>query len=165
MGKRGRKPTPTKLRLVTGQTGGGRPVRKFEPEPSLPDALPRAPDWLKPLAVARWNELVEGLYLTGLLTEVDLGTFAVYCECWGSYRRSLDDYEKLAALDPDTHAVMVRAKTGTAMVNPLVVQINKLRDQLARLGAELGLNPSARSNIDVGKGGSEDPIARKYNLA
>lgn len=167
MGKRGPKPQPTKLRLITGQTGGGRPLNRSEPEPALSRGMPQPPDWLEKFAKDRWLVLVEQLYLTGMLTEVDLGTFAVYCECWGQYRRAIDDMKGFARRDrkTKTHGILAAASTGTYIINPLVSQLNTLRKQLQTLGAELGLSPSSRSNIDVGKAGNDDPVAGKYNLA
>jgi P27 family predicted phage terminase small subunit len=152
---------------VTGQTGGGRPISKHEPDPVLPDTIPDAPAWLGKFAAMRWRELVESLWMIGLLTELDLGTLALYCECWGQYRQAIDDLKKQAKAKANraTHAITLAASTGTQMKNPLVDQINALRKQLQSIGAELGLSASSRTNIDVGKSGNDDPISRKYSLA
>jgi P27 family predicted phage terminase small subunit len=164
MGKRGPKPTPTRLRLIIGQTGGGRPIPKNEPQlPDLPH-VPSAPAWLNKYAREKWDELAGVLQATGLLTGVDLDIFAVFCACAGQLRTAEEDFARIANVDASSHGIVARSASGSLILNPLFRAIVVLRRDLARLGAELGLSPSARSSIDTDKAGGVDAIASKYGL-
>ena len=66
---------PTALRLVHGT----RDKRNNKHEP-MPAGVPDAPAWLTAAAVAEWQRLRPELERIGLLTLVDQGTLAVYCQ-------------------------------------------------------------------------------------
>ena len=154
---------PTKLRLITGQTGGGRPIPKNEPQiPELPN-VPIAPAWLNAYARQKWAELAPILHLTGVLTSVDVDILAVFCACAGQLRTAEEDFARIANVDNGSHGIVARSPTGSLILNPRFRAIVVLRRDLARLGAELGLSPSARSSIDVEKSGV-DELSAKYNL-
>ena len=75
---RGRKPKPTRLKLIEGNPGR-RPIRGDEPQP--PASQPTCPAHLSPTAKAEWKRLAQSLNAIGLLTQVDRAALAAYCQC------------------------------------------------------------------------------------
>jgi phage terminase small subunit len=73
---RGRKPTPTRLKVLTGNPGK-RPLNAAEhhPEPAVPDCPPE----LGPVARREWDRLVSELAPLRLLTHLDRAALAAYC--------------------------------------------------------------------------------------
>ncbi len=133
MGRRGPKPTPTNLRLLTGNAGK-RPINTDEPEPPPGEDS----DWKRPShldgdARAEWDRLVEPLRTSGILTVADRTIFAIYCQAFGQLR----SYEKLVK----RHGPAISLEKGYQG------QVIKLRAQVQRLSAECGLTPSSRSGI------------------
>ena len=60
---RGRKPKPTRLKLIEGNPGR-RPIRGHEPQP--PASQPTCPAHLSPTAKAEWKRLAQSLNAIGL---------------------------------------------------------------------------------------------------
>ena len=70
---RGRKPKPTRLKLLEGNPGKRR-INGQEPQP--PWTLPSCPAHLSPSAKAEWKRLAKTLNAVGLLTQVDRAALA-----------------------------------------------------------------------------------------
>lgn len=79
---RGRKPKPTHLKLPEG-IPGRRPINGDEPKP--PSDLPTCPAHLSATAKAEWKRLARDPNRIGLLTTVDRGALAAYCQSWGRW--------------------------------------------------------------------------------
>ncbi len=75
---RGRKPDPTKLKLLKGNPG--KRAIKNEPEPEV--CIPDPPDHLDDVAVGEWNRIAPQLEQLGLLSDIDMVALAMYC--WDS---------------------------------------------------------------------------------
>src|SRR3954470_9706696 len=73
---RGRRPKPTRLKVLTGNPGK-RPLNTNEPEPE--PAVPECPPELGPVAKREWDRLVNELSSLRLLTNLDRGALASYC--------------------------------------------------------------------------------------
>jgi phage terminase small subunit len=65
---RGRKPTPTALKLVAGNPGK-RPLNRHEPKPVT--AIPTCPAHLMPTAKTEWKRLARYLHDLGVISELD----------------------------------------------------------------------------------------------
>ena len=59
----------------------------------------------------------------------------------------------MAERDAITHGLMVKAASGSAMQNPIVLTIRQAGNDMVRYAAEFGLSPAARSRIS----GLDDP--------
>ena len=104
--------------------GTAQPCRTNDFEPSFPAGnLPEPPEWILGPALVEWNRLVEPLQKSGVVTDMDFTTFAIYCKMWGDFCESarVDSYR-----EPFT-AAMFGAMKGYAV--------------------ELGLTPAARSKV------------------
>lgn len=161
MGARGPKTQPTNLRVLFGNRGH-RPINELEPKP--PSDKPDPPSWLKGFALEEWHRLAGTLHAIGTLTAVDQSMFAIYCEAFGRWRQAVDDLDRIAAMDAQTHGIVLTTRDGNMIQNPLVGAVNVLRRDVQRLAAEFGLSPSARTQIEAGARSANDPIMRKYGL-
>lgn len=81
---RGRKPTPTNLKLLRGNPGH-RPLPKSEPKPEGAVIRPR---FMKGRAVKVWEEYAPELIRLGVLTSIDAHTFAVWCCLTAEFERA-----------------------------------------------------------------------------
>jgi P27 family predicted phage terminase small subunit len=79
---RGRKPTPTALKILRGNPGK-RPLPKGEVQP--PPAHLTPPEWLSAPAQVHWHETAPLLHQQGLLTVLDTHAWAMACAAWERY--------------------------------------------------------------------------------
>lgn len=145
---RGRKPTPTRLKLVAGNPGK-RPINGSEPQPAAD--LPSCPAHLNPSARAEWKRLARDLNRIGLLTMVDRAALAVYCQ---SYGRWVEAERKLRETP-----VLLKMPSGYIQHSPWLTIANKERELMARYMAELGLTPSSRSRLAIDVSATDPTIA------
>ena len=148
MATRGRKPKPTKLRVVGGNAGK-RALNKKEPKPEA--HLPDPPDFLSEEALEEWQRVAAEMYDLGLLSKIDRAAFAAYCQAYGRWRQAEEALGKLAAKDKTASGLMIKTKNGNAIQNPLVGTANRAMADAMRLAAEFGMTPSSRSRIDTDK--------------
>ncbi len=143
---RGRKPKPTHLKLLRGNPGE-RPIRdEPQPRPLLPDP----PEILNADGRLEWLRIIDEVYNLGLLTIVDVPSLTAYCQIYGRWVVAERTLAKMAALDPQTHALMIKSANGTAIPNPIVwVAANAARD-MVKYAAEFGFTPAARTRIAAG---------------
>ena len=135
---RGRKPTPTSLKLLQGNPGR-RPIRGDEPKP--PASQPTCPAHLSPTAKAEWKRLAQSLNAIGLLTQVDRAALAAYCQCYG---RWVEAERKLAETP-----VILKTPAGYVQPSPWLSISTKQLELMAKFMAEIGLTPSSRSRLAI----------------
>jgi phage terminase small subunit len=80
---RGRKPTPTHLKLVRGNPGR-RPLNPSEP---IPVGSAAKPKFLKGRAAALWDQYAPELMRLGVLTVVDSHMFAAWCSLAAEFEK------------------------------------------------------------------------------
>ena len=78
---RGRKPKPTRLKLIEGNPGK-RPINKRQPNPRL--NIPTCPA-LNPSAKAEWKRLARQMHVLGIITDLDRSALAAYCQAYGRW--------------------------------------------------------------------------------
>jgi P27 family predicted phage terminase small subunit len=135
---RGRKPKPTHLKLLEGNPGK-RALNGAEPKP--PRGIPTCPAHLTAPAKAEWKRLAQDLHTVGLLTLVDRGALAAYCQSWGRW------VEAERKLQETPH--LFKTPAGYVQISPWLTIANKERELMARYMTELGLTPSSRSRLAV----------------
>lgn len=143
----GRKPVPTALKLLRGNPGKRR-LNELEPRPEA--AVPRCPAFLDGEARKEWRRLSRRLAGLGLLTEIDRGQLAAYCEAWGRYVDAVERVRKTGLIihvggerDKETGNV----SGGFWQQSPFVGVLNKALEQLRTMAAEFGMTPSSRTRI------------------
>jgi P27 family predicted phage terminase small subunit len=150
---KGRKPTPTHLRLLQGNPQR-RPVRTDEPEPrSLPYYPAPAPSFIEAYATEEWERLAPELQRLGLLSMLDTASFAAYCVAFARWRTAEEALRRMADNDPVMRGLIVKGLHGTAVENPLVSTSRRAAQEMLRFATEFGFTPAARSRIAAGVGG------------
>jgi len=145
MGKRGPRPTPTKLKILRGNPGC-RPLNKDEPEP--PSDGVSMPPHLGEVAAARWRELLPMLQSVRVMTRADIESLARYCD---TYEWWLATRAKLKK-EGDTYPILNDGGDVKYIAQrPEVSIAHKLAQQLRQLEQDFGLNPSARASLHVEK--------------
>lgn len=141
MGARGPKPTPA---AILKQRGTFRPDRHADS--AKPLGKPTCPSWLNADAKREFRRLVKVLADMGLIGNVDSNALARYASTWVRWRQAVqmierggevviykDDAGKVKAVQPSAFNSIARG----------------LAEQLDRLEQSFGMNPSARSRIEV----------------
>lgn len=142
---RGRKPTPSALKLVKGNPGR-RPPRKREPKPKR--VIPSAPEHITERAKLAWEALSTRLDRYGLLTELDALAFEQLCE----------NYAEILQLRADVVAhgrtMVVTTTTGDTReaARPSVAMLSDAEKRFRMMMSEFGLTPSARTRVNGSDG-------------
>lgn len=150
MGKRGPKPTPTRMRVLQGNPAK-RPLPKNEPRPKRTERTPNMPAWLPEKARAIWKQHARALWDLGLLTQVDVDALAALCETEALYRTALEMIEREGA-------VWTNEQTGYSQQTAWVSVRNTTLKQMQQLWAEFGMTPSARTKVEVKPEATENPL-------
>jgi P27 family predicted phage terminase small subunit len=145
----GRKPTPTKLRLLRGNPGK-RPLPQGEPTPRV--AAPAAPSHVSREAKREWRRTAKLLVELGLLTHVDRAALAMYCEAWGRWveaEHALQEY-----------GLIVKSPSGYPMQSPYLAVANRAMDQVRLLLGEFGMSPASRTRVQALEPAEDDAFER-----
>ncbi|KAA2237076.1 phage terminase small subunit P27 family [Salinarimonas soli] len=135
---RGRKPTPTALKVIHGNPGK-RPLNRREPRPGV--AVPTCPAHLNPSAKAEWKRVARQMVLLGMITELDRAVLASYCQAYG---RWVEAERKLKETP-----MVIRLASGVIQQSPWLAIANKQVELMQRFAAELGLSPVSRTRVAV----------------
>jgi P27 family predicted phage terminase small subunit len=145
---RGRKPTPTYLKLLKGNPGR-RPIVEDGIDPPVSEKVPPPPQFLEGYAADEWWKMATELYRMRLLTVVDETALASYCLSYARWR----DAEELLSLhkanDPRMRGLLVRGKN-TTIENPLIGIARRASQEMLRVASEFGFTPAARARIAAG---------------
>ena len=153
MATRGRKPKPTELKILEGNPGK-RPLNFKEPHPEK--KMPGCPDWLEDEAKNEWDRLAVPLFNLGLLTELDMASFASYCQAYARWKEAEEFISK--------HGAIVKTKTGYWQQVPQVSISRANQAMMIKAAAEFGLTPTARSRLIAGAGLSDDDQVDEMEL-
>jgi len=140
----GTKPQPTHLKLLKGNPGL-RKLPENEPKPAIafPEPLPHLTDEAK----VEWRRLGSELYALGLLTNLDLGVLAAYCQSYALWKAAIEVYKEAAQMNPASKGLLALTTNKNLIQNPIVGTINKCASDMVRYAAEFGMTPSARSRL------------------
>lgn len=137
---KGRKPTPTSLRILRGNPG----KRALPTDEARPDSvLPKPPSHLDREGRTEWRRVGRELEALGLVSTIDRALLAAYCAAWS---RLVDAEAHLR----DSGSIVIAAN-GAIAQSPYLQIANKAIDQLARLAPEFGMSPSSRSRVRATK--------------
>jgi P27 family predicted phage terminase small subunit len=139
---RGRKPTPTDLKVLRGNPGH-RPLNVDEPHlPSVKgEVFDTPPIELTGDAAAstEWARLAPMLRTARQVTDAERGSLIALCQQWSRY---LEANSKAAAA-----GMVIKSPSGYPMPNPYLGIANRALAHCTKLWAELGLTPSSRSRV------------------
>ena len=134
---RGRKPRPTKLKILSGEPNKSR-INEHEPE--APEGQPVMPDGLDEVGRKAWHALCESLDALGILSTVDHHALELYCHSYSGYRDALAKAQQFGQI------LMIDGKPRR---NPLMTEVHMHRAEIMRMQSEFGLPPSSRSRLVV----------------
>src|SRR5260370_21696242 len=152
---RGRKPKPTRLKILEGNPGR-RPLNPNEPAPRA--ANPRCPAHLSDEAKAEWKRISRELYALGLLARIDRAALAAYCQSWARWVKAED-------LLKQSGEVLKSQGTGAFYQNPYLCVANRAMEQMHRFLTEFGMTPSSRCRIHVTPQNARDEFEAFLNSA
>jgi len=146
-----RNPTPTALKIVTGNPGK-RPLNTKEPR--FKNSIPPCPMDLDEVGTREWKNKSRLLHDAGVLTEVDGNTLALYCRIWSQI--VLLSAEIGTVADYIAYDIKINEDTGeeikvNAKTNPLAVRLESLYAEYRAYSGLLGLDPVNRGKIKAEK--------------
>jgi P27 family predicted phage terminase small subunit len=144
---RGRKPLPSNVVRLRGNPGKRR-LNHAEPRPA--PRVPMCPACLGDEARKEWKRLTRELAGLGLLTGLDRGLLAAYCQAHALWVEAVSSIER--------YGTMIKSPNGFPMQSPYVAVANKQVEIMVRIASELGMTPSSRTRIRVGESTPADPF-------
>ncbi len=113
--------------------------RPRRPEGGPRSKLPPAPPHLTGEARKEWYRTGRKLLAHGLVTEIDGGALALYCQAWA---RWVEAEQQLAR-----YGTVIKSPNGYPIPSPYLPIANRAMEQMARLLVEFGMSPSSRSRV------------------
>jgi P27 family predicted phage terminase small subunit len=136
MGKRGPKPTPTKILKMRGSWR----AKRNPDEPQYPVSVPTCPGHLNEEARKEWKRITRLLKVQGLITLVDRAALTCYCEAWSGLVRATEKVNQMGE-------VLKSKETGVIYQNPYLAIKNKAMEQINKFSSLFGLSPSSRVGL------------------
>ncbi|MBI4291310.1 MAG: phage terminase small subunit P27 family [Betaproteobacteria bacterium] len=129
------------MKLLAGNPGG-RSLNETEPQPDVVEETLPAPKWLSGEGRAVWAVEFPKLVRNAMITEIDLGAFAKYCQAFGRYLNA----ESMVAKQGE---VLIAPGSGFPIQNPYLAVSNKAQEQMHKAETEFGMTPSSRSRVST----------------
>ena len=144
---KGRKPKPTKLRIIEGNREH-RPIPDREPNPD--PTIPTCPAWLRAEAKQEWKRMCPLLQGMGLLTRVDRAALAGYCQSYAKWQEA----EEFIFKHGMTYQFPKKDETGNIVSMyiapfPQVSIARACLEQIRSFCSEFGLTPSSRARMTL----------------
>lgn len=140
---KGRKPKPTRLKVVSGNPGK-RPINQNEPKPTA--YLNEAPEWFNDLQREYWNSALQSAP-RGLLGTMDREVLTVWVCASVLHRLAVVAQTEL---DKGKSAPMLtKTPGGMPVQSPYVGIINKQSSVMLKAASEMGFTPSSRARLSV----------------
>lgn len=137
---KGRKPTPTVLKIREGNPGK-RAIN--DSEPVAPQETPSCPDFLDEVAREEWARISEILSEMGLLSTADRAALAAYCTVYSRWVHAEEQVKKYGT-------IVKSPEKGFPMKSPYLTVADQAMETMRKFLVEFGLTPSSRSRIRVG---------------
>ncbi len=144
----GRRPKPTKLRIVQGNPGK-RALPKDEPEPEV--CIPDPPGHLSKVALEEWERIAPILEKQGLISDMYRAALAAYCDSYSDWVKAGEMVER--------KGLTYTTDKGNVIQHPAVGMKNTAKGMMHRFLTEFGLSPSSITRVSraSAKKGSKDP--------
>ncbi len=144
----GRKPIPATVHAIRGnpskksaaEIADGLSKKAIDPA----TAAPACPDFLTPDAKAEWRRIINDLVTLGVVTKIDRGELSVYCQAWGDWKNAR---KKIAELGEGGYVDVT--PSGYKQIGVWMQIANRAEDRMRTAGNSFGLNPAARTRLEV----------------
>lgn len=123
--------------------------------PRPPEGLPEPPDHLDELGRAAFLRVGQHLHGMQVLSLADGEALALYAQNYSLWRR--------ASAQVDREGLLVATGTGSVKPHPLLAVANEAQRAMARILAQCGLTPAARSALRVVASEGSDDLAHYEN--
>lgn len=153
MGRRGPRPTPTKILKARGSWRAE--LNKAEPHVES-EVLP-CPTWLSPEAKDYWKVLIPELVELKLIGRIDSKALERYCQAWAEYR----DAKRFLQKNGPTYEIKKKGKLTYVAQYPQVSISKNLSSEMLRFEQEFGLTAAARSRVQANIETKAAPPARE----
>jgi P27 family predicted phage terminase small subunit len=152
-------PGPPPIPLIVHRLRGNPSKKKLPsgPEPALLPKCPEPPSFLSQFAQDEWWRVAPELWALGLLTVLDTGCLAAYCQTYAHWRTAEEALARVAERDTVTHGLLIKTTDGNARRNPLVKVAADAANDMVRYAGEFGLTAVARSRLAGGVHGQPGP--------
>jgi len=130
---------PKKPRVVKERQGTLRPHREKKPEAQIAPGMPECPEALTDGAKEEWCRVCKDLYDAGLLSKVDRGALAIYCDNWDRWMVALEVLK--------TKDAVIETPNGSLIRNPHLAILNQAQDKCGKFAAKFGMAPADRASI------------------
>lgn len=151
MGSRGPAPSPTKVKLLKGET---RPSRVNYREPVPAAKGPRMPSDMTDRAKEVWRRIVRDSP-DGVIRSIDADALRCYVE-------AVDRYEQAARLYAQS-GPLLNTRAGVVK-NPLHQVVREQAEAIRMFARELGLTPSSRAGLRVDETHEFDAVSVDIGL-
>ena len=148
----GRRPKPTKLKIVAGTF---RKDRGNPKEPKPPTGRMCEPDWLKGEAIWAWRQLSEllGPQGTNVLRRQDRYALMLLCDAYQEYRDARRQVQR------EGRMIVVSTKYGPSMSkHPLIAVAQDAWRRVRLMLVEFGLTPASVSKTSSQAADEVDPL-------
>jgi len=152
MGRRGPTPTPTKVKMLRGET---RPSRLNRHEPMPSSDAPKMPTDMDAEAKVVWRRVLRDMRNTGVIRASDADVLRCYCE-------AVSRYAQAARLYAQSGPIVKR--DGNLVKNPLHQVARDNADEIRQFARELGLSPSARVGLRIERDRALDSLTADIGL-
>jgi P27 family predicted phage terminase small subunit len=136
---KGRKRIPSKIINLRGGASHTHRKQKNEGQ-SLTPKIPSCPSHLDKEAKKEWKRVSKALYAIGLITELDRGILAAYCESYSRWVAATDNV--------NVEGMMIECGDGQKL-NPCIRVAKEAYDQMVRTGILFGMSPSSRASLSI----------------
>jgi P27 family predicted phage terminase small subunit len=144
---RGRRPTPTHLKVLRGNPGKRR-LNQNEPRPNV--ERPSCPPDLSKVARKEWRRIVPILEELQIVARLDRAALSAYCESWARWREA---ERKIAET-----SLVIKTKNGNVIENPYYSIAKRERELMHKFLIEFGMTPSSRAKLSVRPREDDDPF-------
>lgn len=105
---------------------------------------PACPEFLSADAKAEWRRISADLLALGVLTKIDRSELAVYCQAWGDWK-----YARNKITELKDGGFVEATPSGYKQMSVWMQVSNRAEDRMRTAGAAFGMNPAARTRLQV----------------
>jgi P27 family predicted phage terminase small subunit len=145
-GNSGRKPLPASVHLISGNKSklSADQLKALGETVDPKSKAPACPEFLTADAKAEWRRIATDLLTLGLLSKIDRAELSVYCQAWGDWKTAR---KKIAELREG--GFVEATPSGYKQISAWMQVANRAEDRMRTAGASFGMNPAARTRLQV----------------
>ena len=143
---KGKPAKPSAMSLLEGNPS----KRKLRTEIAVATEMPSPPAFLDSYALEEWGRLAIGLNAIGVLSFVDMGVMAAYCDSFSTWFRATELLNEIKLQPNGKLLSLIQINDdGIMLKNPLVDRAEKAKAEMIKYAVELGMTPVARARLSI----------------